>query len=86
MDGIQGKRKCQGCGIEYNPYHFAEGKMYEITCSIACHEQLVSNLEALFGKKKLVTNARTGKTYIVPTRDIIERGLTANDLDQYPLQ
>jgi len=57
----------------------------ELTCSDECHQVLASRLIAEFGEFKKVVRASTGVAYRVPTRDIIERGLREQDLDQYPL-
>ena len=55
-----------------------------ITCSVECHNELVESLIKENGKYKLVTNAETGKTHKVPTRDIIEFGINFADLEKYP--
>lgn len=57
----------------------------ELTCSDECHEELIRRLIAEFGEFKKVVRESTGIAYSVPTRDIIERGLREQDLDQYPL-
>jgi len=57
----------------------------ELTCSDGCHEELVRQLIASFGEFKKVVRQSTGVAYKVPTRDIIERGLKEEELDQYPL-
>lgn len=55
-----------------------------VTCSDECHEELVKQLEEKFGKYKKVTD-EGGKSYRVPTRDIIERGLKYEDLSNYEM-
>lgn len=57
---------------------------YLVTCSDECHEKLVHRLEREFGIYKKVTDIETGKSYKVPTRDIIEKGLKYRDLKNYP--
>jgi len=73
-----GKRVCLIC---HQPYE--EGR--ELTCSDDCHQELVKRLTAKFGEFKKVIRQSTGVAYKVPTRDIIDRGLREQDLDQYPL-
>lgn len=55
-----------------------------LTCSDTCHEKFVKQLETEFGEMKKVTDTTTGITYKVPTRDIIEKGITWQDLPKYP--
>lgn len=55
-----------------------------ITCSKECHEKFVKSIEREFGEVKKVIDDTTGIVYRVPTRDIIEKGLTWNDLYRYP--
>ncbi|GAI47473.1 unnamed protein product, partial [marine sediment metagenome] len=54
-----------------------------MTCSEQCHEELVRRLVAEFGEFKKVVRMSTGIAYKVPTRDIIERGIREEELDQY---
>lgn len=56
-----------------------------ITCSTKCHEILVKFLEMIFGTVKKVVDIETNLEYIVPIRDIIEKGLSYDDLAKYPL-
>ncbi len=56
-----------------------------ITCSQKCHEEFIKFAERKFGTIKKVVCVETGKTYQVPTRDIIEKGLTWRDLPKYPV-
>jgi hypothetical protein len=55
-----------------------------ITCGRACHEALVHELEKEFGVTKKVVDVETGRAYAVPTRDLVERGLTRDQLVAYP--
>jgi len=57
----------------------------ELTCSDQCHEELARRLVADFGEFKKVVRMSTGIAYKVPTRDIIEKGISEENLDQYPL-
>ena len=58
--------------------------MQKSTCSDQCHEKLVEDLEKAFGKDKKVVDLETGKTHLVPTKIIIEKGLNQQDLHKYP--
>ena len=55
-----------------------------MTCSNACHEEMVSRLTAEFGEFKKVVDQTTGTAYRVPTRDIIEKGIKWRYLSRYP--
>ena len=70
--------KCCICDREYK-----SGS--ELTCSNQCHEELAKHLLARFGEFKKVVRQSTGVAYKVPTRDIIEKGIREQDLDQYPV-
>ena len=48
-------------------------------------ERLMRGLIARFGEFKKVVRVRTGAAYKVPTRDILEKGIREQDLDQYPV-
>jgi len=69
--------KCAVCGVS-----IPEGRL---TCSDDCHEKAVDYIEREFGVYKKVTDDVSGKTYKVPTRDIIEKGLKQPELKNYPL-
>lgn len=68
---------CYSCG---GP--LPEGR--SVTCSPDCHEAFVAFCEATYGTHKNIARTGTGETFRVPTRDIIEKGITEQDLDQYP--
>jgi hypothetical protein len=55
-----------------------------ITCSDKCHRNFVNQLIKQFGEFKLVVDQTSGKTYKVPTKEIIEKGLKWRDLSRYP--
>lgn len=69
------KSKCCGTGAQ---------SVVRLTCSEKCHDEFVKILEKEFGTVKKVTDETTGVGYRIPTRDIIERGLTWQDLPKYP--
>jgi len=69
------------CIICNTPIH-TKGHM---TCSQDCHEKFIIFGEKKFGITKKVIDIETGISYRVPTRDIIEQGLTYQDLSKYPL-
>lgn len=70
--------RCLVCHQLYN-----QGRL--LTCSDQCHEELVKRLIAEFGEYKKIVRQSTGVAYRVPTRDIIERGLKEEELEQYPV-
>lgn len=55
-----------------------------ITCSDKCHKHFVKDLIKQFGEFKIVVDQSSGKSYKVPTKDIIEKGLRWRDLSRYP--
>lgn len=59
--------------------------MGNITCSPVCHEEFVIAAEKEFGMFKKVVDGTTKIAYKIPTRDIIEKGLTWADLPGYPV-
>jgi hypothetical protein len=69
--------KCVVCGASYSG-----GR--ELTCSDACHEELANRMVSIYGEFKKIIRASTGEAFKVPTRDIIERGVREQELDQYP--
>jgi len=70
---------CVICGRHYE---CAAGRTF--TCSDECHEKLVEILIERFGEYKKVCSMVTGKCYRVPTRTIIEQGITHDDLTKFP--
>jgi len=72
---------CVVCGSEF----VAEAGRRLFTDKEECHEKLISDLTTAFGEHKKVTDIATGKSYRVPTRWILENGLRAVDLSQFPL-
>lgn len=55
-----------------------------ITCSPACHEELVRRWEVKCGKYKKIVRKTTGEAFKVPIRTIIEQGIKEQDLDKFP--
>ena len=55
-----------------------------ITCSENCHERFVEELEREFGREKVVVDEATGRRHLVPTRQIIERGVRQENLKFFP--
>ncbi len=50
----------------------------------ATGQQYLKELENQFGKYKKITLITTGKSYKVPTRDILTVGVKGTDLEKYP--
>jgi hypothetical protein len=71
-------KRCQNCGQSF------ERMAYENTCSEPCHLAYIEHVVAQFGPTKRIVDAVTGKTHLVPTRDILERGVKRSDLPGYP--
>lgn len=59
----------------------SKGRM---TCSKNCHEGFIKFCETQFGIAKKVVDSITGIAYRVPTRDIIENGLSWKNLTNFP--
>ncbi|MGI0156642.1 MAG: hypothetical protein ACREDE_11000 [Thermoplasmata archaeon] len=55
-----------------------------ITCSERCHDAFVAGLERDFGREKTVVDGVTGRRYRVPTRLLIERGISTDELSRVP--
>jgi hypothetical protein len=75
--GGEKMRKCIVCGKEHD-YRL-------LTCSEECHEKLIQKLIEIFGEYKVVVDVRTGAKHLVPTRIILEEGLSYGDLKKYPV-
>ncbi len=56
----------------------------KITCGDYCHEKFVQNMLQEYGLFKKVVDQTSGITYKVPTRTIIETGLRAEELKNFP--
>ncbi|WP_174591897.1 hypothetical protein [Methanocella conradii] len=69
------RSKCCGAELEVRT---------RITCSDKCHRLFVRVLISQFGEFKRLVDQSTGKSYRVPTKEIIEKGLKWRDLTRYP--
>ena len=58
-------------------------RTYTLTCDPICHRTLIERVIAQVGETKEVTSVETGKTYLVPMRDILEKGIRGSDLPRY---
>jgi hypothetical protein len=47
-------------------------------------QKTLKELEKIFGKYKKIILITTGKSYRVPTRDILTIGVKGTDLEKYP--
>jgi hypothetical protein len=70
---------CPACG-EALP----AARAYLCTCSDACHRAWIDHLVARHGDTKEITHLETGTVYLVPTRVILERGISGRDLPRFP--
>jgi hypothetical protein len=73
--------RCGACGATLPP--FAE-RTRAFTCDDICHAVWIDRLVKQYGGMRIVTLAETGKRYMVPTRDILEKGIDARRLVTYP--
>lgn len=71
---------CAACGRPLP----APPRSHEMTCDALCHRLWIERLVQQYGETKRITNTATGKTYLVPTRDILEHGITGASLVTYP--
>ncbi len=55
-----------------------------LTCDERCHQAWIDRLVREQGETKRITDLSTGKTHLVPTRVILEQGVTGKDLAGYP--
>jgi hypothetical protein len=55
-----------------------------LTCDAVCHHVWVERLIQGFGETREITDVATGIVYLVPTRVILEQGITTADLPSYP--
>lgn len=56
-----------------------------MTCGQKCHDIFIEFCEKKFGESKRVIDIHTGISHMVPTRDIIEKGLRHDNLKNYPI-
>lgn len=72
---------CAGCHHPLPPLHQRD---FQFTCDAVCHAAWVEALVARFGETRDVTDGDTGKVYVVPTRVILEHGLSHAQLKAFP--
>jgi hypothetical protein len=70
---------CPGCGKRLPAV-----RAFTFTCNADCHKVWIDRLVAQHGETKHITYTVTGKTYAVPTRVILEKGISAEDLPSFP--
>jgi hypothetical protein len=68
---------CVVCGTPFEAVN-------KVTCSQECHDKFVRMMEFKYGPTKKIIRETTGEAFRVPVRDIIEKGVREQDLDQYP--
>jgi hypothetical protein len=73
-DGI-----CPACR---KPLPIPRDRMY--TCSDLCHGVWIDIQVARWGPTRTLTDMATGKRHLVPTREILEIGIKAENLHTYP--
>lgn len=56
----------------------------KITCSDNCHTKFVEQMIEKFGENKKITDETSGLSYKVPTRLIIEEGISQGQLKNFP--
>ena len=56
----------------------------QFTCSEACHDEMIRRLIEKYGEFRMVVRMKTGETFKVPTRDILEKGVREQAIDRYP--
>lgn len=59
-------------------------RQFTYTCDNVCHHAWIERLVRLHGETTNLTDAKTGKVYAVPTRVILETGVTTSTMKQYP--
>jgi len=57
----------------------------KLTCSDKCHDKFVNRMLQEFGEYKKITDEDTQISYKVPTKQIIEEGITYDQLKDFPL-
>ncbi len=55
-----------------------------ITCSEECHSKFVEKMLEEFGEYKKITDDDSGLSYKVPTKQIVEEGITQDQLKNFP--
>jgi uncharacterized OB-fold protein len=70
---------CPACGNA-----LTTPRPFSFTCNADCHKAWIDRLVEQHGEVKHITHVLTGKTYAVPTRVILEKGISAADLPTFP--
>jgi hypothetical protein len=72
---------CPACEAPL-PEWAARSRSY--TCDDVCHAAWIASIIQWCGETREITHLESGKVYAVPTRVILEQGITGSDLDKYP--
>jgi hypothetical protein len=56
----------------------------EFTCDDQCHARWLDRLVAELGAERIITDGVTGRRYVVPTRVILDKGITYETLMTFP--
>lgn len=79
--GAMQRGVCPSCREVLPPLHH---RSYTFTCDQACHTEWVRQLLVQYGETRVITSLETKKSYLVPTRVILEEGITHEALVAYP--
>jgi len=66
------------------PVAITDNRIEPIKLGPDSREQIISRLIEQFGEFKKIVRMSTGEAFKVPTRDIIEKGIREQELDNYP--
>ena len=72
---------CPTCLSRLPPF---QERVREFTCNDECHQKWINEIIFRLGKVRHITLLTTGKIYAVPTRVILEEGITGAALSKYP--
>ncbi len=61
-----------------------EKRVREFTCNEKCHAKWIDDIVFRLGETRNITHLKTGKIYAVPTRVILESGVSGAELIKYP--
>jgi hypothetical protein len=74
---------CPACGAPLPPRHT---RTREFTCSETCHRAWIDQVIERKGETCEIRSTATGQVYLVPTRVILEVGITHADLVRFPVK
>jgi endogenous inhibitor of DNA gyrase (YacG/DUF329 family) len=74
---------CPACG---QPLPRIATRARAFTCSEKCHAAWIEQVVARHGETKEIASFETGRVYLVPTRVILEHGISGADLPRFPLK